>query len=365
MSERKSRALVAAAIAGALTVSGGLGAIVSAQEWTGVECDPSEIRLVGGVRDKANPYYVSWLAGGDAFAESVGLEQTELAYDNDSQVLQSQVRTLLAVGNGPCTILNILPHADTDTPVLVDAADDAGAWLITQWNKPADFRPTDETPTWLSHLTYNDEDFGYGIAKALFEDMGGEGNIVAISGTLGATAGSARDAGLDRALAEYPGITLLDRQVGDFQRDLATTVMNTLVAKHGDDIEGVWVANDDMAVGALNALKAADMDGKVKVVGVDAIPEAIAGVQDGTFAATALADAYWQGGIGLAIGYCVLTGEIDPAAITDEQRNWFAGSAIITADNVDQFAGEPDAAKYVAEDWTCDSLWDNFVAPIP
>jgi ribose transport system substrate-binding protein len=248
---------------------------------------------------------------------------------------------------------------------MVQAAREAGAWIVTQWNKPADLRSGPEYPTWISHLTYNDEDNGYQIAKVLFDQMGGTGSIVALQGVLGATAGSARDAGLDRALAEYPDIRLLDRQTADFDRNKATTVMNTLLTKHGDDIGGVWAANDDMAIGAVNALKAAGKAGTVKVVGIDAIPEAVAGVKEGTFAATALADAFWQGGLGLAMGYCVLTGELDPSTLTDEQRNWFARSAIVTAENVDQYAGDPDPERYVSEEWTCDNLWKNFLAPLP
>ncbi len=97
MSEHKSKALpLAVMIAGALVASNGAGAIVAAQD--GMSCSPDEIRLVGQVRDKANPYYVAWLAGGDAFAESVGLEQQQLTYDSDSQVEQAQIRTLLASG---------------------------------------------------------------------------------------------------------------------------------------------------------------------------------------------------------------------------------------------------------------------------
>jgi ribose transport system substrate-binding protein len=119
-----------------------------------------------------------------------------------------------------------------------------------------------------------------------------------------------------------------------------------------------------MAIGAVNALKAANMAGKVPVVGVDAIPEAVQAIKDGNMVATALADAVWQGGVGLAIGYCVLTGKIDVASLSNDKRSWFAKSTIVTPENVDQFTGAPTEQAYASE-WNCDNVWNRFLAPLP
>ena len=106
-------------------------------------------------------------------------------------------------------------------------------------------------------------------------------------------------------------MTLLDEQAADFDRTTAFNVTKTLLTKHGDAIKGVWAANDDMALGALQALEAAGLAGKVAVVGIDAVPEAVQAIADGTMTATVSSDGPWQGGIGLAMGYCALTGELD------------------------------------------------------
>ena len=62
--------------------------------------------------------------------------------------------------------------------------------------------------------------------------------------------------------------------------------MQTWLSKYGDKIKGVWAANDDMALGALEALRAAGLAGKIPVVGVDGIPEAIAAVDKGEMVST-------------------------------------------------------------------------------
>ena len=59
-----------------------------------------------------------------------------------------------------------------------------------------------------------------------------------------------------------------------------------------------------MALGALQALEQAGRT-DVAVVGIDAVPDALTAIEDGTMTATVSSDGPWQGGIGLAIGYCV------------------------------------------------------------
>ena len=67
-----------------------------------------------------------------------------------------------------------------------------------------------------------------------------------------------------------------------------------------------------MAFGALEALRAAGLAGKIPVVGVDGVAEAVAAVDKGEMVATVSSDGYYQGSIGLAMGVCVLTGQVPP-----------------------------------------------------
>ena len=205
--------------------------------------------------------------------------------------------------------MNILPNGDSDTPPIVEQAEEAGAFLVTQWNKPADLNVTDYDQ-WISHITYDGVTSGKQIGDALAEAIGGEGGIIALQGILDTGAAKDRFAGLEESLAANPGVNLLDQQTANFSRAEALEVTKTLLTKHGDDIKGIWAANDDMALGALEALKAAGKEGEVAVVGIDAVPDALTAIADGSMTATVSSDGPWQGGIGLAIGYCVATGEL-------------------------------------------------------
>jgi ribose transport system substrate-binding protein len=132
-------------------------------------------------------------------------------------------------------------------------------------------------------------------------------------------------------------VKLLDQQAANFSRAEALAVTKTLLTKHGDKIKGIWAANDDMALGALEALQQAGRAGQVAVVGIDAVPDALTAVKNGSMTATVSSDGPWQGGIGLAIGYCVATGELKVADIAAENRAFFAKQFLITKDNVGDF----------------------------
>lgn len=321
-------------------------------------CDKSDIKLVGQVRNESNPYEASWLDGGDAFAESVDLEQERLTYDGDSTKQQEQIRQLLA-GDTECLVLNVLPNGDADTTPIVKGADQAGAYLVTQWNKPADLDPGDYD-RWVSHLTYNGEESGQQIGDALAEAIGGEGGIIALQGVLDTAAAKDRFAGLEASLAKNAGMTLLDDQTANFSRAEALEVTKTLLTKHGDKVKGIWAANDDMALGALEALKQAGREGDVAVVGIDAVPDALAAIQDGSMTATVSSDGPWQGGIGLAIGYCAAIGEIDVAELPEDNRAFFAEQFLITDDNVADFATPATDPA----DFECDNVFNRVAGPL-
>jgi len=313
-------------------------------------CSPSDITLVGQVRNESNPYEAAWLDGGDAFAESVDLSQERMTYDGDSTKQQEQISQLLA-GDTECLVMNILPNGDSDTPPIVEGAQDAGAYLVTQWNKPADLDVT-EYDQWLSHITYNGVESGKQIGDALAEAIGGSGGIIALQGILDTGAAKDRFAGLEESLAANPDVELLDDQTANFSRAEALDVTKTLLTKHGKDIKGIWAANDDMALGALEALKAAGRD-DVAVVGIDAVPDALTAIEDGSMTATVSSDGPWQGGIGLAIGYCVATGELEVDEISE--RAWFAEQFLIQEDNVADFISpEVDESEFA-----CDNLFSR------
>lgn len=332
------------------TEDGGAAPTSDAAEPTEPAAPAGDIVLVNAIRSLSNPYHANWAAGGDLFAGSVGLEQVVLSDEADSQRQLSQIRAQLATGK--TIVLNVDPNTSSDTEAIVRAVSDAGGYVVTQWNKPDALHPWDVSDNWVAHISFDGRVSGHDIAQVLFDAIGGEGGIVAIQGILDNTSAQQRFQGLQKALEENPGIELLDQQTANWDRNEGFQVTQTLLTKHGDKIKGIWAANDNMALGALEALRAAGLQGQIPIVGVDAVPEAVEAVQDSDntgYLATVSSDAFWQGGAALALGYQAATGAYDVASAPQEQREFFGTQFVVTKDNVADFAAAPTLADLQAD----------------
>ena len=323
-------------------------------------CDKSQIRLVNSMREMAQPYHANLDKGGRVFARWAGLESRYVLQLNqgDSDKQLSLMRALLSV-NPKCTIFNVEPNSDPVIKPMVETANRAGAWIVTHWAHGEGLHPFDGNPQWVAHVAVNSQEAGVAISTILADAIGGKGGIVALQGRLDTDPARKRFAGLQQVLKTKPGITLLDQQSANWDRTAAFPVMQTWLAKYGSQIKAVWAANDDMALGALEALRAAGLAGKIPVVGVDGIPEAIDAIGKGEMVGTVSSDAYYQGSIGLAMGVCVLTGQVPlPAAWPKERREFYLRLHVITKVNAAQFRGEPSLAAY-APLWECGNLWSR------
>ena len=124
------------------------------------------------------------------------------------------------------------------------------------------------------------DEYGLGLASGryLLDKMKGQGNVIIIEGVRGSHGSGERVRGFQKALEESPQVKLLASQPGNFQRLQALQVTENLLQAH-PVIDGVMAANDAMALGAIEALDAANR--KALVVGINATKEGIDAVKAG------------------------------------------------------------------------------------
>lgn len=316
--------------------------------------------LVTSIRSLSNPYHAVWKRGADAFATSVGLPHVLLVSEGNSEKGISDIRSMLAKTGGNM-IVNSDPNDTPDARPIVEACARAGAYVVTQWNKPDDLLPQNFNPYYVCHIGFDGVAGGRTIAERLFATIGGTGGIIALGGLISNTAAIERKQGLDAALAAHPGIKLLDFQVANWKATEAYDITNGLLTRFGDQVRGVWAANDDMGTGALEALRSAGLAGKVPVVGHDGIKAAVEAVRTGEFACTMTSRPFWQGGIGLSLGYHAYTKSFDPATQPPAHREFYGKTVLISRDNVaeyykNNFVNDP------VYDWN--DLWSGVVRPI-
>ena len=114
---------------------------------------------------------------------------------------------------------------------------------------------------------------GEQAAIVMEELLGGSGVVVELEGTIGASAAVQRKEGFDDYMAaNCPGIEIIASESGDFTRDLGTQVMESFLETY-DHIDGVFCHNDDMALGAIEAIKEAGLKPgeDIKIVSVDGV----------------------------------------------------------------------------------------------
>lgn len=119
--------------------------------------------------------------------------------------------------------------------------------------------------------------------RLLIEALNGQGNVVVINGQPGYATAINREQGFDEVVSKHKGIKILDAQPADWNRAKAQSVMENFLTKYGDKIDGVFAADDNMGVGALNAIKAAGMAGKIKITGATNFGVGYDAIKAGTY----------------------------------------------------------------------------------
>jgi ribose transport system substrate-binding protein len=124
---------------------------------------------------------------------------------------------------------------------------------------------------------------GLTSATALFEKMGGQGNVIMTQGQLGHTGAQGRTQGFYQAMEKYPGIELIAKDPADWDTNKTMQLWEGYLARY-KNIAGAFFHNDDMALAALTVIRKAGR--QILIAGVDAMPPAIEAVMNGSMVAT-------------------------------------------------------------------------------
>ena len=211
-----------------------------------------------------------------AFSEENGFELIFNAADNDPAAQIAAVRSFINQGVDAIVIAPIVEDGWED--VLQEAAD-AGIPVILEDRTVT--APEDLYATWVG-LDFRNEGVMAGEwAAETFGDT--PTNMVVLEGTTGSAPANDRAEGFDEAIADT-AIEKIDSQTGDFTRDGGKTVMEGFLQVYGvDGIDLVYAHNDDMALGAIEAIEAAGgVPGEdIQIVSIDAVHDGMQALIDG------------------------------------------------------------------------------------
>jgi inositol transport system substrate-binding protein len=186
----------------------------------------------------------------------------------------------------------IVNPVDTSaTPKMTKLATEGHIPLVYVNRKPIE----EQLPPGVSFVGSDENLSGTLEAEELARLMNHKGNIAIMVGELATNAAELRTKDVEKVVAKYPDMKIIQKQTANFQRNEAIDLMNNWIVS-GEKIDAVAANNDEMALGALIAMKQAGISPeKVLVGGIDATPDALAEMDKGNLAVTVFQDARGQG----------------------------------------------------------------------
>ena len=291
--------------------------------------------LAISIRTLSSPYQVNYKVGAEAYAKQLGLPLDVLTTEANSQKGLTDIKAEVARSGGNVAFY-IDPNDAADAVPIAKTLDAAGVYFVTWWSKPADVKVWDY-PHWIAHISFDGVAAGVYTATELFKTFKtpGQGKIIALQGRLGDTPNAERWQGLQQVLTQNPGVKLVQWESALWDRTKAYNSTKEMLVAH-PDIDGVWTANDDMAMGAIQALKEAGLAGKVLVTGCDGIPEIFDAIKSGLAAATIFNDGKYQAQLGLAMSLAAKQGKLDVKSLAHDRRQFEIPAVNVNRENVDQ-----------------------------
>jgi ribose transport system substrate-binding protein len=187
---------------------------------------------------------------------------------------------------------------------------------------------------YLAFLGSNFVEQGRRAADAMIKVTGGTGKVAILLGSSGNNVTTDRTNGfVDQAKAKAPGLEIIVQQTGEFSREKGQTVMEQLISSH-PQITAVYAENDEMALGAVTALKAAGKNpGKdIKIVSIDGTRNAVQAIVDGTINAVIESNPRF-GPLAFKTAMDFYNGTAIPANVIISDREYDASNAASSLDS--------------------------------
>ncbi len=318
---------VAALSALALTACGGPGPAAgtnasntpaASSGATGGSGNGKKITIGFSISTLQNPYFVSMQQGINDAAAKDGVTVT-LADANDDANKQANDILNFISQKVDAVVLN-----PTDSDAIIPSVQALNAAHIPVLTVDR----TAKGGTIVAHIGTDNVTAGQVAAKTFFDAIGGKGNIAILEGVPGASPTIDRGKGIQNVLKDYPGIKVVASQTANFQRSEGLTVAQNILQAH-PDIVGILSENDEMALGAVQALQAASKS-DVKVIGIDGETDSYNAIKAGQMVATIAQQPALMGSQSIDQAVKVVQGEtIEKSQPVD--------ILVVTKDNVDTY----------------------------
>lgn len=286
-------------------------------EKTTGESEEEKIKIGITLYSLKNEFTVRIANAAEVKANELGIELVVYDGNYDPSTQISQVETMISDG---CDGIILNPQDAQACAPCVDKAVEAGIPVVGVNTRV-------ESDKLTSYVGSQDVLAGEMEMQKIADLLDGKGNIVIIEGPMGQSAQIERKEGIQNILEKYPDIKVLAEKTANWSRSEGMTVMENWLQAF-DEIDAVVAENDEMALGAREAIKASGKD--IPAIGVDGITDALAAVEEGNLIASIFQDGAGQGSKAVEVLYDVIKGK-------DVDENYWIDFEEVIKDNVDEF----------------------------
>lgn len=244
-----------------------------------------------------NPFFVTLVEGAKAEATKQGLELVVVDAQDDSAKQISDIEDLIQQG---VNVIIVNPTDSAAVAAAIESANKANIPVITV-DRSADSGKV------VAHIASDNVAGGKMAGEYILELLNGKGKVVELEGIPGSSAARERGQGFHEAVDNQSGIEVAAKQTADFDRAKGLAVMENII-QGTPEINAIFAHNDEMALGALQALEAAGLK-DVVVVGFDATDDAVKAVEEGKMSATVAQKPGVMGEIAIQTAVKVINGE--------------------------------------------------------
>ena len=264
--------------------------------------EPAEITVGLSVSTLSNPFFVSLEEGVNTLAIENGTQVISVDAQDDSAKQSNDVDDLIQQG---VDVLLINPVDSAAITPAVEAANSAGIPVIMV------DRATD-AGEYVTLVASDNVAGGEMAAQYIVDNVGENANSLQLEGVPGASATNERGEGFTN-VAES-SLNVLDSQTANFDRAEGLTVMENML-QGNSDVQAVFAQNDEMALGAIEAVQGAGLSNQITVVSFDGTEGGIKAVEDGSLAATIAQQPDEMGRLALQAAYDFYGGQEIPEKI--------------------------------------------------
>ena len=257
-----------------------------------------------------NPFYIAMLRGIRARAQELGCDVATVSANEDKLKQINGVQDLVA--RGVKGIL-ISPIDAVGVNAAYDAAA-AGKIPIVSVARGS------TSPNQTLHVAMDEKQIGRDIAEWTAKKLGGKGKVAMLTGPSGVPTFRNLADGYTEVMAKYPDIQIVFRTDGPLTRERGVKHAEDALVAH-PDLAAIYTANDDVALGAMQAVAAANRKGKTIVTAMNGMPPALRAVKDGNIAMTVELNPVLWGRLGVDVLARVSQGRQGRAARVHQARD--------------------------------------------